>query len=471
MGFEPVPPLTSLYTGAHNANTQPERQRGADPSGPTSTTMSFDEQLRRAFDTLTDRLREDIVRQLRAVSDEVAAAARDETERAASSARAEAAVAVQADVERMIEDRVAGVVRDLEARVAEAESAALAKVQDAERAGDARVANTAAAADARTAAAVAAAETRLREEADRQMREAIDAAVAAALAESDTPARTSAAVDPAASERQVAAFREIDAAQTLTGILDALTEAAGREARSALLLAGGGQLRAWRFSGFGSDLSNARDLRFAFADAPIVTSAVRDRVTSAGDMSNAPRFAALPQGRACAAIPILMAGQAVAVLYADEGDALSAPPASSWRGAVEAIARYGARALEALTAFKAAGLMAKQAAGRAPLGLQARAAAAAGATREDAATTTDEDESARRYARLLVSELKLYHEAEVATGQRERNLATRLGAEIDRARVLYEQRVPAELRLRTDYFHAELVRTLANGDVSLLSTL
>src|SRR5262249_58441341 len=80
----------------------------------------------------------------------------------------------------------------------------------------------------------------------------------------------------------------------------------------------------------------------------------------------------------------------------------------------------------------------------------------------------DEEASARRYAKLLVSEIKLYHEPEVLAGRRERDLTTRLGGEIARARVLYEQRVPTHVRQQTDYFHDELVRTLANGDSTLL---
>jgi hypothetical protein len=62
----------------------------------------------------------------------------------------------------------------------------------------------------------------------------------------------------------------------------------------------------------------------------------------------------------------------------------------------------------------------------------------------------------------------MYHEPEVLAGRRDRDLAARLGGEIERARVLYEQRVAPEVRSRTDFFHAELVRTLANGDASLL---
>jgi hypothetical protein len=80
----------------------------------------------------------------------------------------------------------------------------------------------------------------------------------------------------------------------------------------------------------------------------------------------------------------------------------------------------------------------------------------------------DEDVSARRYAKLLVSEIKLYHEQAVIAGRRERDLGTRLGGEIARARTLYEQRVAPHVRQHADYFHDELVRTLANGDATLL---
>jgi hypothetical protein len=91
--------------------------------------------------------------------------------------------------------------------------------------------------------------------------------------------------------------------------------------------------------------------------------------------------------------------------------------------------------------------------------------ASGSATGED---LDDERASARRYARILVSEIKLYHEAEVAAGRRERDLATRLGGEIARARSLYEQRVPPDVRHTSDYVRDELIRTLADGDATLL---
>ncbi len=81
---------------------------------------------------------------------------------------------------------------------------------------------------------------------------------------------------------------------------------------------------------------------------------------------------------------------------------------------------------------------------------------------------SEEDASALRYARLLISEIKLYHEDAVNEGRRDANLLARLGPEIARARKLYEERVPADVRSRADNFGQELVRTLANGDPRLL---
>ena len=85
-------------------------------------------------------------------------------------------------------------------------------------------------------------------------------------------------------------------------------------------------------------------------------------------------------------------------------------------------------------------------------------------------STARAEEDTRRGvdARLLVSEIKLYHEEAVVEGRRDRDLATRLGGEIARARVMFEQRVPSHVRERADYFREELLRTLANGDASLL---
>lgn len=77
---------------------------------------------------------------------------------------------------------------------------------------------------------------------------------------------------------------------------------------------------------------------------------------------------------------------------------------------------------------------------------------------------------ARRFARLLVSEIKLYNKEKVEEGRHEGNLYDRLREDIDRSRQMYDKRVAPPVAARYDYFHQELVNTLAEGDPSKLGT-
>jgi hypothetical protein len=75
---------------------------------------------------------------------------------------------------------------------------------------------------------------------------------------------------------------------------------------------------------------------------------------------------------------------------------------------------------------------------------------------------------ARRFARLLVSEIKLYNEQKVREGRDAADLYDRLREDIDRSRQMYDKRVRPEVSSRYDYFHHELVNMLAEGDESKL---
>jgi hypothetical protein len=75
---------------------------------------------------------------------------------------------------------------------------------------------------------------------------------------------------------------------------------------------------------------------------------------------------------------------------------------------------------------------------------------------------------ARRFARLLVSEIKLYNEQKVREGRDSADLYDRLREDIDRSRQMYDKRVAPPVAARYDYFHQELVNTLADGDSSKL---
>lgn len=77
---------------------------------------------------------------------------------------------------------------------------------------------------------------------------------------------------------------------------------------------------------------------------------------------------------------------------------------------------------------------------------------------------------ARRFARLLVSEIKLYNEQKVGDGRRTGDLYDRLKDDIDRSRQMYEKRVTPSVAAKFDYFYDELVSTLAEGDPAKLGS-
>ena len=72
--------------------------------------------------------------------------------------------------------------------------------------------------------------------------------------------------------------------------------------------------------------------------------------------------------------------------------------------------------------------------------------------------------AAHAYARLLVSDIRLYHEEDVIVGRLEKDLAARLGDAIAVARKRYLER-----HADPAIFETELVRILAGGDPGSLS--
>jgi len=77
---------------------------------------------------------------------------------------------------------------------------------------------------------------------------------------------------------------------------------------------------------------------------------------------------------------------------------------------------------------------------------------------------------ARRFARLLVSEIKLYNEQKVKEGREGNDLYERLREAIDRSREMYDKRVQPPVAAKFDYFHYELVSNLAEGDGNKLGS-
>jgi hypothetical protein len=380
--------------------------------------MTFDDQLHRAFDTLTDRLHDDLRRHVQVAVDALATAhAEREAEQSrdveiARAGAAEEIAAVRAEAAAEIEAAKVSAAREIDAlhaTLARELDAALEASAAREAEAVAQVRATAAA-DADAAAKASAA--------------ALEGAVAAAREHAMSGARV------AAGDRLLDAVRSIGRARSLSETLDALVGCAAREAeRAAVFTVRGNTLHGWRFIGFGVLDDDPR--ANVPSDGRGLASRARETRNVAAD------------DRGCA-VPIALAADVVAVLYAEDGDPI----------ALELLARHAERSIEALVAFKAARAVVND--------LRPSGEPPSPAGRDD------EDVAARRYARLLVSEIRLYHEPEIAAGRRERNLSARLGGEIARARSLYEQRIPSHVRQHAPYFDEELVRTLADGDSTLL---
>jgi hypothetical protein len=274
-------------------------------------------------------------------------------------------------------------------------------------------------------------------EAHAQREAAVQSAVAgisSAIVASQTP------LQEPEGKRVLDAIRTLDDAVSLSAVLDTLVaRASGEASRAGVLLVRADRLRGWRDEG---------QINVSLAEVDIVAEAVRTRQaasrTAVGTMT--PPFTGAAVAAELHAFPLSLSGDVVAVLYTEGGNPVT----------LEILARHAARVLESLTAFKTA-----RAVVDAPLVVEPRAS-------EILAPADDEETAARRYARLLISEIKLYHPDAVEAGQRERDLAVRLGGEIARARSLYGARVPARVLHAADYFRDELVRTLAGGDASLL---
>jgi hypothetical protein len=99
------------------------------------------------------------------------------------------------------------------------------------------------------------------------------------------------------------------------------------------------------------------------------------------------------------------------------------------------------------------------------------AAAAAPATDAFAHMSPEDAEvhrKAQRFARLLMDEIKLYNQAKVAEGRKHKDLYDRLKEDIDKSRSTYQKRYGNTVAAGADYLSSELIRSLAEDDVSLL---
>jgi hypothetical protein len=263
----------------------------------------------------------------------------------------------------------------------------------------------------------------------------------------------------------------MDDATTLSEVLDALSDGLKAQApRSAVLVFQDDRARIWRRSGFPQETPGiGAELHLPdHADLMAILDSAAPAIVEGSDEQGAVLgLAPLPVGQQGLAVPVAIGGQAAALVYADGASTGEPALAPGWTDAVEVLARHAARCLETLTAMRAAGYARTQRpAVVVPMPPHLRIV-----QRPTLETSMgDAIEQARRVARLLVSEIRLNREADVMEGRAQGDLGTRLGEDIERARRQYVQRVPEALPGRETLFDEEVVRTLANGDATLLRT-
>jgi hypothetical protein len=178
---------------------------------------------------------------------------------------------------------------------------------------------------------------RLRETVTREVKH-----VAAQVAAPPVPTARTGDLDAA---RLLEGMRSIDRARSLSAILDALRASAEREASRVTILF---------VRGSGLTGNGAPELR----QTGILAEAVRRRSTASQLLfpsDGSPVFGVTPIECMAVAVPITLAGEVVAVLYA-ERDGTSLPHEAA---ALEALTLHASRCLEAVTAFKAAAALAK----------------------------------------------------------------------------------------------------------------
>lgn len=287
--------------------------------------MAIDERIR----TSVDQAVQSLVAELTTLhSDEVA------RQLEASATRVREVEQAHSDLTLQLADAEAGRQAAIEAAVLAAVEAERARLQ-ADTAAQVRTLNE------ERAAAVAEAEAR---------------AIAATQASIDAARAGEREAEMAGMARLLESIRGLDGASSLSEVLDALALAAAREtARAAVVVIKGDHVVGWRLSGFGARDTQPKSVDLPLAESGVIALAVASsRATTTKREADGPGFEHLPADRMGLAMPVLVGGRVVAVVYADGANGADHVVPAPWPEAIEILARHAGRCLEALTAQKVA---------------------------------------------------------------------------------------------------------------------
>jgi hypothetical protein len=307
----------------------------------------------------------------------------------------------------------------------------------------------------------------------------------------------------------VEAVSKIHAGTTQKEILRALLDAGSAHcARIALFVVKAGAATGWQARGFGDD-EGVKDTALDLNAGP-ASHAYRNRITTPGNVAEMSGFAEKfggPANEQVLVLPLALKDKVAALVYADGGDSgrlnsdvleLLVMATSAWLEVIslrktatpreehEAHVDRPAQPVQTVSSYSDpfAGhspkhMAASAVADSAPAAEVVEVAAAhagsaaapavaadplAGLSAEDA----DLHRKAQRFARLLVDEIKLYNQAKVAEGRRNKDLYDRLKEDIEKSRGTFQKRYGSTVAASGDYFQGELVRSLAEDDLSVM---
>ena len=307
----------------------------------------------------------------------------------------------------------------------------------------------------------------------------------------------------------------IHAGNTQKEILRSLLDAASSyAARVALFVVKAGAATGWQSRGLGDD-DAVKDFPLDLSSGP-VAHAFQNRVVAPANIAEMDRrfvkqFGG-PENEQILVLPLVLKEKVAALLYADGGadgalDAASLEilvmATSTWLEVVSLRKQTQKEVMESAAAVDRASAPApvpaqtvssfpdpfaahspkhtaprpapepEPAAEVVEVTAHAAAASAAAAPAADpfaglSAEDADTHRKAQRFARLLVDEIKLYNQAKVAEGRRNRDLYDRLKEDIEKSRATFQKRYGNTTAATGDYFQKEVIRSLAEDDLTVM---
>jgi hypothetical protein len=334
--------------------------------------------------------------------------------------------------------------------------------------------------------------------------------LSAPVSEAPAPARED-------SSTLVHAVSNIHAGSTQKEVLQALLDAgSGYCSRIALFVVKAGASSGWQSRGFGDDEA-VKDFFLDLKAGPVAHT-YQNRVATPGNFAEmggpfVEQFGS-PANEQVLVLPLVLKDKVAALVYADGGDsgkldpdalellviatsawlevtslrkhaaakddgvaagsvASAAPPVQTVPSFSDPFAAHAPKPKHVPASLPAEPEPAVEVVEVAPAHAASAAAAPAAATDPLAGMSPEDADvhrKAQRFARLLVDEIKLYNQAKVAEGRRNRDLYDRLKDAIDKSGGTFQKRYGNTAAASGDYFQHELLRSLAEDDISIMGS-